>query len=273
MNKLNKADAIIIGTGLFGSIIERALSFEGRSTITIDCLKENSGSRPAACLMKPSWFSSLGKGVYEPSLRILDELYGVQDLTFKVGPMKTNSVHWVPPDRILRWPHVNDKVTEVRPGVVFTASGDEYHAPLIVIAAGVWTSELRDVPGLTGQCGAAFSWINDQIDEPFIQPWAPYRQLVAFNRTPSELWVGDGTAIIQKNWTQDREEKSKERCMAAVARNTEPKALMGIRPYVQKAKPCYLHEHEPGVWVATGGAKNGTLAAGWCAHTIVEATS
>jgi hypothetical protein len=35
-------------------------------------------------------------------------------------------------------------------------------------------------------------------------------------------------------------------------------------------KPCYLAEVRPQLWVATGGAKNGTLAAAWCAHELVQ---
>ena len=38
-------------------------------------------------------------------------------------------------------------------------------------------------------------------------------------------------------------------------------------------KPCLLEEIRPGLWVASGGAKNGMLAAGWAAHEICRRTS
>jgi glycine/D-amino acid oxidase-like deaminating enzyme len=49
--------------------------------------------------------------------------------------------------------------------------------------------------------------------------------------------------------------------------------LTGLRPYVPGAKPCVLAEPHPGLWVVTGGAKNGTAAAGWAARKLSEALS
>lgn len=282
-------DVAIVGGGLFGQIIRRKLIADGMDVVNLESHQKHSGSSPAACLMKPSWYSSLGRDVYEPSLRLLDELYGVSDIEFETRPLKKRvKVHWCDPKAILSSVSKTMLVHRVTPGRVhgsirntYAASITDYttiEARTVIVAAGVWSNEIlpedAQVSGLTGRAGAAFLWPEESVEQPFISVWAPYRQLVAFNRGDG-LWVGDGSAIKPENWTADRLVVSMNRCQEAVglymgAGGDGPQTLYGIRPYVPRVKPCYL-DITPGLIVATGGAKNGTLAAGWCAHRISEA--
>lgn len=275
----------VIGAGIFGSVVAAALRKDGHTVTVLDAMKEGSGSKPAACLMKTSWFSSMGKDKYEPSLRLLDDLYGVQDIPFSVlGPVKA-TVHWCDPEKILQQPNWHSEVHSV----MRTASGwllhtttGELSADVVVVAAGIWSNSLVGLPelapGLVGRAGVSFRWHDMQIENPFINPWAPYRQLVGFNISKTDVWVGDGTAIKPDNWTSDREAVSYARCANAIGRagfgdrevgRVSP--LYGIRPYLSDAKPCLVQERLPGLWINTGGAKNGTIAAGWAAHVIREA--
>lgn len=286
---MQRHDAIIVGGGLFGSIIGAELRRLGLETLNIDDKNPEAGSRPAACLMKPSWFSSLGKEIYDPALETLDRLYGVQDLTMNLRPkLAEATVHWVPPSKILTGAGtLHGTVEAINPGsrgyLVRKSDGVILYAKSVIVAAGVWSARLAPVEGgLKGQAGVAFLWPSSTLPAiqggGFIQPWAPYRQLVAFDRGDG-TWVGDGTSIIRQNWTPERQGTSYERCARAVGRQGEgdlqtgrARALFGIRPYV-KRKPCYLEQVDNGLWVATGGAKNGTLAAGHCARVIGEALS
>ena len=280
-------DAIVIGAGLFGSIIAAELRSRDLNVLVIDDMWPGSGSKPAACLMKPSWYAGLGEDVAKPALELLDRLYGVHQIKFKVSLTSAN-VFWVAPSDILPrtmpWYGSVGHVEAVPGGWQVTAAplggGTEdlvCSAPLLVVAAGIWTPQLAQVDGgLKAQAGMAFLWPNMQLDQPFIDPWAPYRQLVAFNRGDG-LWVGDGSAIKEENWNQARTDMVYERCARAVGRlgfgdveNGRAVGIFGIRPY-SAMKPCYLKEEQPGLWVATGGAKNGTMAAGWCAHQISAA--
>ncbi len=286
---MNYHDAIVVGAGLFGSIIAEELRFQGRQVLVIDDFRPGAGSKPAACLMKPGWFAGLGKEVHEPSLDLLDRLYRVHDLRFKVGPGHA-TVHWCDPNTILEpGADLEGKVTAVTPGekgwwmVQSVDSEGQANSPqfteLVVVAAGVWSMQLAPIStDLKSQAGMAFLWPGEFQPEPFIRPWAPYKQLVSFNRGDG-MWVGDGSAIKEANWTEDREEQSYNRCAGAAGRLGRGdrerglcKPLFGLRPYA-KVKPCVLEEIRPGFWCATGGAKNGTIAAGWCAHEIGRKTS
>lgn len=278
-------DTIVVGGGLFGQIIAKALAAEGHSVTILDAGLEGAGSKPAACLMKPSWFSSLGKEVYDPALFLLDDLYGVQNVDFELRPkLGTATVHWIPPRKILR-PNLITHATVTGVGVrrvdYVGANGEVINAEpdLVVVAAGIWTQLLLSQCEQQAQKGVAFLLPNKRIDQPFIRPWAPYKQLVAFNRGDG-LWVGDGTAIKAANWTEEREVKSRSRCIESLrldeghyGEEPEIQAIVGNRPYAKGHKPCLLEEVSSGLWVASGGAKNGTLAAGWAASEIVRRTS
>lgn len=276
-------DAIVVGAGIFGSLITRGLRQFGMSVLTLDAKLENSGSRPAACLMRPGWFASLGKDIYEPALARLDTLVGVHDLTFRVNSLATATVHWCDPKGVLL------DQNEVRSGRVFSIATigksksvtysvggglpKNARAKHVFIATGIWTPTLYNIGvDVSAQAGVAWLWPHEKIEEPFVRVWAPYKQIVAFNRGDG-LWVGDGLSI--KNWSTAYRDKSYYRCSDAVGITRKslvvsPVELFGYRPYVKDAKPCFLKEVEPNLWVVTGGAKNGTLAAGWCVDQILR---
>lgn len=274
-------DAIVVGAGLFGQVITKHLRSLGVEVTMIDGKRLAAGSYPSASLMKPSWFAGMGAQYTDPSLELLDRHYGVQDLSFRVGPAKLDGVKWCDPWTITEPPSDLLTIREVGPGWVSVSQIPpmravvRLEAKLVIVAAGVWTSSLLPVPGLEGKMGAACLFPGQQIDEPFISPWAPYKQLVAFNLRDN-VWVGDGSAIKPANWTPERQAKTVNRCARSVDLDrTSLRIMVGNRPYVPKkyleGRPCYLTEREPGLWIATGGAKNGTIAAGWCAHEIGRA--
>lgn len=277
-------DTVVVGGGLFGQVIAKALRAQGKHVEVIDAKLQMAGSIPAACLMKPSWFTGLGEEVFKPALAMLDSLYGIQDIEFDVTTAANikiwkQKVHWIPPADILSGSITKGYVTKVEPGRVEFMDNDgsrhELECKEVVVAAGIWTDKLIEQyrPDLAqkGQTGVAFLWA-DRTTAPKIYPWAPYKQLVKFNRGDG-VWVGDGTTIKPENWNRDRLETSLVRSWEYVDPQLKwkrPEALVGIRPYAKGHKPCMLEKLGPGLWVASGGAKNGTLAAGWAAHRLVE---
>ena len=279
-------DVLIVGAGIFGSVIGEALQVIGRDVSYIDAMVSNAGSRPAACLMKSSWLSGMGKDAYQPALNKLDELFGIQDVEFTLRPTGLKAMaHWIPPHRIFRWDQVikgtvrslsyADGVdsTEVIVEAEIATKTHRIRPQLLVLATGYWTKKLVPVEGLTGQGGAAFTWTGAKTFANEIRAWAPYKQIVTLNGWDHDtLWVGDGSAILPKNWTAERQHESLQRCAAFANQSPErARTMYGIRPYVKGAKPCYLKQVWRNVWVATGGAKNGTAAAGWCADQITRA--
>lgn len=273
-----RVDALIVGGGLFGATIARALEAEGRAVLVFDDKRPLNGSAPSGSLMKPSWYSGMGKEVYRPAEDMLARVYGndFKELEFIAGiKLLKTKVMWVATSIILDYTCLEETVTEVAPGRVVTDQG-EYEADLVVVCAGYWCTEL--VPELVGKMqgkqGVSFRWYEQEAESNLIQPWAPYKQKVRFTEDTGDglpsIWAGDGTALKVANWTDERRDLCTKRMMDFVDRGSPDEAIIGIRPYVPGSKPCYVKQTQPGLWVATGGAKNGGIAAGWAAHRIVE---
>jgi glycine/D-amino acid oxidase-like deaminating enzyme len=266
-------DTIVIGAGLFGCAIALELQERGERVLIIDSAHERRGSAPAACLMKPSWFSGLDKDVRDAALGVLGRLYDIQTLRFRIARSLDTDVLWIRPSSILQDSRLAEHTVRgvcnlVEGDSVRTHTGVRFSAPRIVVAAGVWSPFLLrlDASLVRPQAGAAFLWTGLQT-APAISPWAPFRQLVKFDRGDG-AWVGDGTSLKPESLDEARIQVSLERCTEFSGLRSTPDTITGFRPYVAKAAPAWVEELRPGLWVATGGAKNGTIAAGWAAHVI-----
>lgn len=279
-------DVLIVGGGIFGRVIGRALAHQGLDVVIYDSSEPGRASPAAACLMKPGWFSGFTKQEVDDSLNLLDQLYGVEKLTFgtRAGGLytsKTVPVFWVDPQKILGQNKLHneqishgkvisicerlDKCFDVR---VATLPDEEVYevAKTVIIAAGIWCHPFSRAK-VEPKAGIVFR-SPGQLKERIIDIWAPYKQLVAFNISPGEIWVGDGTSLKPESLTNERKLQSLERCKKYIRDGMQ--SIVGYRPYVKDAKPAYLVEESPGWWVATGGAKNGTIAAAWCALKLRE---
>lgn len=279
-------DTIVIGTGLFGSLITRGLTSIGRSVLLIGDERSDAGSPPAACLMKPEWTKKLGTDVVDRGLGWLYERFVVHNLPFREttqsGKVKATQSFFVEPSEMLLKPQVKAQVASIAKGGpsrfnVITSNG-VYHAQHVVVAAGVCSQFI--IPwhpmGITGKAGVAYlypEWCGPGFN--FMDYWAPFKQIVGFQRGDG-FWVNDGSAILERNWNQELERACFNRVdhqlmvhKNAIIDSVVPQRLYGIRPYV-KARPCLCEEVRPGLWVATGAAKNGTLLGAWCASVISE---
>lgn len=151
------------------------------------------------------------------------------------------------------------------------------NAKRVIVAAGKWSNivlskikggSIYQVPKLTSKVGVAF--VGQGACSPKMKVWAPYKQLVAFNRSPDQIWVGDGTALKPESMTVERAIQSERRCSEYVDKGLgDLMAIAGHRPYADIGdSPCYFKELTTNLFVATGGAKNGTLAAAWVAGQL-----
>lgn len=269
--------AIVVGAGLFGCIIARGLRDAGHVVTILDNRQPLAGSPPAACLVKQEWVASLGSDVVDPAMAFLRSKYTEHTINF--GKDGTSS--WFDPRELLIESEKFDvSLVTKRGGSTKHIVGGQHpqydtwmeeDADLVVIAAGIWSQNLVNWVdlGLTGKMGTAYLYQGFSQDN-LIESWAPYKQVVGFDRGDG-YWISDGTAIIPKNYSLDRKEQSHARCYARITKwgPPEPKELTGIRPYTVE-KPCFCKEVSPGLWVAVGARKNGTLLGAWCAQKIVS---
>lgn len=278
-------DAIVIGCGIVGATITKALQLKGMDVLTLDDAQSMGGTAPSGGHLKPSWFGTLSKDEYKPSMELLDELWKLKEEQFVIRPtgIKT-TVYRVDTDKVLETPRTTGRVTAIGqlhnyPTVVYS-QGMEQHderCRLLIVATGVWAAALVPSLTVTAKQGVSFRVRGYELCDPFIKPWAPYKQVVAHQQAPNELWVGDGTAVLAKNWTKERTKQCLDRCIAALGQppiQAKPPGIWareGLRAYTKpKGNPCLLEQLGPRAWVATGAGKSGTIAAGWAAWRILN---
>ena len=155
-------DVIVVGGGIFGCIITKKLRSMGMCVQLIDQEKKGAGSKPAACLIKPSWISSLGKEVTVPAMELLRDLYDVQDIKFKTSVLST-TVHWIDPRTILSETKWVGEIKKIHPdNGVELHDGTILRARHLIVAAGIWTNDILPeefkVEGLVGRTGVAYTW-------------------------------------------------------------------------------------------------------------------
>lgn len=296
----DRYDVVIIGAGLFGQTIRKMAQGLGMSTLTIDDDRSMSGSKPAGCLIKPSWLASMSKPDQNLGMAALEKYWGVNQLEFRAGMMgatKRVSVWQVPPDRILAMPpdlravvrgltRFNDVNVQVQLefGGGMASHVSAVSARHVVVATGMSAESLVQTSGylchfpkmeLKGKAGASFRVPDRMMLENIIRPWAPYKQIVAYAmpEMPSPtIWVGDGSTVKPENLDANRLLDSERRCLGVVGLSAWPQLSrrIGVRPYANTyGKPCYFEQWGP-ITVVTGGAKNGTIAAAWAAAQLEE---
>lgn len=264
-------DLVVVGGGLFGKIIAEVARRRGASVSIVSDDRDGAGSPAAGCVMRPSWMSSMSRAQIDEAFSLLDELYGLQPIQFVVKPWDRKvDCYRVEPSKILGVHHVRGEVMIIHNNEVILFDGTVLEARAVVVAAGIWTQALCPwVPPVTGKWG--WSHRSVTVQKPIIVPWAPYRQVVAFNMDDGRSWIGDGSALIHKSVNEDSAKKSLDRCLRVVkAQRYEMITTLGARPYCDTdGNPCYISKRGR-VWAVTGGAKNGTAAAAWAARRVVE---
>ena len=225
-------DAVVIGAGLFGQIIARGLMETGRKVFILDNAEPHAGSPPAACLIRKEWCGKLPEGVFDTAMEWLGDRYHTHEKELQ-QPGKSQAVKafWYDPKDLLCFKTVAvkaDPPTQDGKNWVVGATFPDNHTELyedvklVVVAAGIWSQQL--VPWynmqLVGKAGLATLYRDLRLPD-FIHPWAPYKQIVGFDRGDG-YWVSDGSAILTKNWNNQRTLESRVRCKHAVGLTGRP---------------------------------------------------
>lgn len=275
-------DLIVVGCGIIGATVAKSMVEQGRDVLVLDDQRPIGGTGPSGGHLKPSWFGGMKKTDYEPAMELLDDTWGLEEEQFRIWPTSaTVTVYRVDTDQVVQYPRTVDTVVGLQHlnnyPLVKTVKG-EYRCRLLVVATGVWAADL--IPGVkvVAKQGVSFRLQGKlQNNQGLIKPWAPFKQVVAHQQSPNEIWVGDGSTIIPTNWTKERTGDCLRRCQHAVKGLDwlVSKTLHGLRPYCETegTDPCLLRKIGPRAWLATGAGKSGTIAAGWVARRLLDATS
>lgn len=298
-------DVVIIGGGIIGSTISEYFRHQGIETLLLDSNEPLSGTAPSGGHLRPSWFKGMEKEDYIPAMDVLDQCWELIEEEFRITAgesFKLETFKRVNVDHVFKTPRTHAKAFRIEdkesmplvrlrpldaePGALKGTAlrggiGKAVRAKLLIVAAGYWTRGLlpevfphdSDRYLLQGKTGISFRY-SGQLKTPFVEQWAPYKQIVAHNQNTEEIWIGDGTAILDKNWTASKSAQCLKRCEKFLTNHKKRKhkllkQLTGIRPFIKSGPvPCFCQRVYPNVWAVTGASKLGTIAAGWAALKI-----
>lgn len=268
-------DAIVVGSGLFGSIIARHLALSGVQVGLMGDNRAGTASLAAGCVLRPSWAVNMSNNDVEAALALLHLHYPVEEKHLMTHPGRLKRIrvwHIYPQDILTGNNALQATVRSIEPGLVHT---NDMAIPCrwIIVCTGIWGEELvAAMPRVEAKYGMSIR--AKPVSEEMVSIWAPYRQVVAINMKDGCSWIGDGTAVKAESLTEARIEASRARMLdkAGLPRQSWLSSCIGARPYIKGLKdPCYLAiDPITRVVVANGGAKNGTMAAAWAARRIAE---
>lgn len=255
---------LIVGAGLFGAVARDVLRTNGVECYTIDDGRPFSGSYPAGCLTKPSWLTKVAGR--DEALEELNSLYGLKEIPLRIAGVKSETIFHVPPAAILIPPDISGRVVHIahNDGAVHLEDGRSFYGDQILVAAGVWSKQLlpehfAGVP-LTGLKGSSQRF-RGTLPEAQLKVWAPFKQSVAFNIAPNEIWFGDGTALRAESFKEHHIDRAMKHAVElGLSQGQLIESRVGLRPYVKGQTGWFRHVSK-NCWVSTGGAKNGVVLA------------
>lgn len=263
------SNVAIIGAGVTGSVIARVLQNAGHKVAVIDDARDHRATPASAGIIHPNWVGAFSKTEVDNGLVLLHELYGLRVVTF---PDNTVARQLSP--RQYLWPHgkiVPFKVSRLNGMDIELSDGRVMHPTYTIICTGCWANELAGykIPPVRTTAGTAFLYAHTNIAGPILKTWAPYKQIMVFNRDEDTIWAGDGTSILPKNYTEERKQASLERIRNAVG-FTPTSSVTGWRPAVVGQKGGVCDKIASNTWVVTGGSKNGTIFAAIAANRLIK---
>lgn len=307
-----KTDVVVIGAGLIGSMTAKYLRSKGMEVIIIDSRHLLGASKCSFGTWKEGWVNPIIKDEYDDGVDLLKKYTGgIKEVEFLVRPKNYNNrsvmrqevdqsntkiekFNQVDCKLILNEEFITGSVINIEGKKVTIAQGKEktketYQANVaIIIAAGVWTTDILIDNGLTDnlpyldmQWGSVFKLEGDKLPINQMKEWSPYKQSMFVNMGKNLAMFGDGVTVKnpKPGGKDNRVQMTSERILIhmnelLLTRKWAPSItsiMEGYRPYLNKTKSStknFVNQHSSFVISATGGAKNSTILCGHMAKEI-----
>lgn len=306
-----KTDVLIIGAGLIGSMTAKLLRSKGMGVVIVDEQNPMSASKCSFGIWKDSWVNKIIKKEYMEGIPLLEKFAGgIEEIDFIVRPKpyKTRSMidkyvidktkvskekfKRVDCSLILNEEFIEASVLTIdknRTTIVKKDGTKELIiAKQIVIAAGVWTTDILiqnglmdNLPYLDFQWGSIFKLKGLELpSDNQMAEWAPYKQSVYLKTAKNKALFGDGITIKNPKKNDERIKVNSDRILLHMQELLGTKKhngnivdiLEGYRPYLRKNSSSFefVNRHSEFVLSATGGAKNSTILCGHMAKSILR---
>lgn len=305
-----RTDVVIIGCGLVGGMTAKYLRKQGLEVVVVDDENLMSGSKCSFGVWKEGWVNKVIKEEYKDGKDLLDEFGGgitETEFIIKPKPYKSRSMvdKYIVKKTLKReiFNHVHcelimkellvvrgkvDSIEGNRVTVIKNKKDKEVIvAKLIVVAAGVWTTDILlenglniDLPYLDFQWGSVFRLKG--LDLPLenqLREWSPYKHSLYFRTSFNTAIFGDGVTVKNPKENDERLKVNSDRILIHMGELLGSRKYggnivdiqEGYRPYLNKEKTMtgkFVNRHSDWVISATGGAKNSVVLCGHMAKEV-----
>lgn len=278
----NKFDIIIVGAGLFGSMITTFFQKKGLSTLTISNGNDMSGSKCSAGIFRESF---INKSILEKAkigISILEKTVSIDEVSF--GAKEKFNI--VLPDKILlpQSQILSDTVLSVKnDAVILLNNSAENHLLVrakkaVILACGAFTDNLLINSGYSS-IGIDSYWgncfLSKQKATNIYKVWMPYKQICGFQKDSSTYYFSNAQTVKNPSTNDGRIQKGEDRLLnqyieSGLNVDSITHMLQGFRPYLKNKGIDFVNQHDTRLFSATGGAKNSTILCGYVAKTIFE---
>lgn len=285
---------LIIGAGLFGSMVAKHLRSQGIESLIVDRRDPLSASKCSSGIWRPGWAGKIASQV-EQSLPVISRYTAIDTLPiFDADKEAETMIDFIDCNNILNEDFLEGDVvgctfddnrpnTKVR-SVIVDVDGTkiEIGCTELVICAGAFTNAILEKLKLPVLYGLDTHWgavlhCREKLKHNFIQNWAPYKQLYGLNliRDGKEVsYFTMGMSAKNPPLGGDNRTLAIGEKMEAAARGFKMKNIIeipeGNRPFFVEKDTDFVNKHTVNVWSATGGAKNSTLLCGYVAQRIFQ---
>ena len=295
-----KFDFLIVGAGLFGSLTAKYLADKKYSVLLIDSVEPLAASKCASGIFRNGWIKKI-KDKADISLPIVKKYTKIKSInlfnktsgeTESYSQIDVNGILEIKPSKFLTFHNAKlDDIAYDENGVCDKAFiqliDGEYQeieiGKALIITAGFYTDnilkefELEPI-GLDASWGITYT-IAYNLKTPFIETWAPFRQLYGY---PMErggktvTYFAGGVGIKNPNGEEDKRiDKSVERMNQQAAENGLPVDKIieineGVRPYLKDVNSSMVVQRGKNIFAAAGGAKNSSVLCGYVAFRLFE---
>lgn len=287
-----KPDYIVIGAGLFGSAIAKALIAKGEVVLIVDSRHPMAASKCSFGIWKDGWINQTIQPFVAAGMADLERIAdGIKEVEFyNVEKDRIDIFKQIDCSKILvgKEDVLVGEVKDINKGNIVLDLPDgeridvEYKKGVIV-AAGAMTPHVlslaekaTNIHEIDKNWGATLD-LNIKLDGNRMSQWAPYRQSVLV-KIGNHYSFGDGATVKNPKISDPRIEKASNRLLThledILTVGIDPEKITavneGLRPYLKKGTTSFINQHAPWLWSATGGAKNSTILCTYVGNELVK---
>lgn len=262
----------VVGAGIAGSLVARALRQDGHPVRVFDDGDPHSASRASSNLYIDHWLKKFGSGEARVGIKVLESLFPPEaiDQPFSRGLAYAAKVRHIAQHHLLVQPDVIAQIGAVRQFPqeelgVRSEAGTIWPGP-VVLCVGYRAPEFFPQMKLSVKVGHCLH-LRGRLrpNQSSITLASPYVHSKLYQLDDDTIYFADSVSVSEEAYSRRNKEllrRTMDRAKKLLGQDDldVKQILVGYRPIVEGFEFGHLWRPMPGVWSLNGGGKNGMVA-------------